>query len=424
VLNLPLIGCSVFNEASILPEEMARGLTESSSRRPRAGQPKSIVIVSWRDLANPLAGGSELLIHELASGLARRGYDVTHLCGGPVEPKTNYKVVDSGGMYSQYLGAPIRYLRSLRGPELLLEVCNGMPFLSPLWRRGPTLCLVNHVHTDQWIYRFGPRMAALGRRLESDLMPWVHRKNLIVTISDSTRSSLEGLGFPKDQIRVIPQGVEEPPPPVQKSPTPHFVAVGRLVGYKRIDLLLEIWKSVRPEIGGTLTIVGDGPARARLEEMSVEGVEFSGFVSETEKHRLMSQAWLLVHPASWEGWGLVITEAAVRGTPSVGFDVPGVRDAIVDFETGFLASDPEAFKRHWVRLARDAALREQFRAAGIKRSMSAPWAETVDAFEDVAAEAVLRRHAQTPTGRYRAKRYGEIEISNESSDLLASDVDG
>ena len=152
---------------------------------------------------------------------------------------------------------------------------------------------------------------------------------------------------------MIPQGVAEPPPLIEKSRTPQFVAVGRLVGYKRIDLLLEMWRSVRRETGGKLTIVGDGPARPRLENLKVEGVEFTGFVPEAEKHRLMSQAWLLLHPASWEGWGLVITEAAVRGTPAVGFDAPGCADAIVDFETGFLATDPESFKRHWIRLAKE-----------------------------------------------------------------------
>jgi glycosyltransferase involved in cell wall biosynthesis len=388
-----------------------------------AGRPKSIVFVSWRDLINPLAGGSELLIHELASGMAKRGSKVTLLCGGPVEPKSAYRIVDAGGTYSQYVGAPMRYLRSLRSSELLVEVCNGMPYLAPLWRHGPTLCLVNHVHTEQWAYRFRPGMAAIGRRIESNVMPWVHRKNLIVTISESTRSSLEGIGVPADQIRVIPQGVEEPPPLVPKSPTPSFVAVGRLVGYKRIDLLLEMWKSVRRETGGTLTIIGDGPARARLEGMNVDGVEFTGFVSEAEKHVLMSRAWLLVHPASWEGWGLVITEAAVRGTPSVGFDVPGVREAIVDCETGFLAADPESFQRHWVRLAADPDLREQFRKAGIKRSSSAPWRETVSAFEQVATEAVQRGYAQAPSGRYRERRYGQARGTN-APDFLASVADG
>lgn len=368
-----------------------------------AGRPRSILFVSWRDLANPMAGGSELLVHQLASGLAQRGYEVSLLCGGPVEPNSLYRVADSGGQYSQYARVPFHYLRSFRSADLVVEVCNGMPFLAPLWRRGPTLCLVNHVHTEQWSSRFGPVLAALGRMIESDVMPRVHRKSLVVTVSESSRSSLLGIGISKDQIRMIPQGVAEPPPAVEKSRLPSFVAVGRMVGYKRIDLLLEMWESVRERTGGSLIIIGDGPERVRLESRNVDGVEFTGFVSEAEKHRLMSEAWLLVHPASWEGWGLVITEAAVRGTPAVGFDVPGVHDAIVDNETGLLASDPESFKRHWILLAQDADLREQFRKAGIKSALSYPVETSVTEFERVAAEAVLHHYQQSRTDRYSSK---------------------
>jgi glycosyltransferase involved in cell wall biosynthesis len=225
------------------------------------------------------------------------------------------------------------------------------------------------------------------------VLPRVHRNNLVVTISPSTHRSLLDIGFADEQIRQIPQGVTEPPPLPEKSPTPNFIAVGRLVGYKRLDLLLEMWESLRRKTGGKLTIVGEGPGRTRLENMNVEDVEFTGFVSEAEKHRLMSEAWLLLHPTSWEGWGLVITEAAVRGTPSIGFDVPGVRDAIVDRETGLLASDPESFKHHWLHLTERADLREKFGRAGMKRSLSMPWSEAVDGFELVAAEAFLRSQA-------------------------------
>ena len=422
MLNVLQPGCNVLDEAADFDDDVADQLIEPGLPANTPGRPKSVVFVSWRDLINPLAGGSELLIHELASGMARRGYDVSLLCGGPVETKSHYRILNAGGQFAQYVGAPLQYLRSLRGTDLVVEVCNGMPFLTPLWRRGPTLCFVNHVHTDQWGLRFGRKVANAGRRLESDVMPWVHRKNLVVTISESTRSSLQAIGVPADHIRVIPQGVEEPPSPAPKSPTPSFVAVGRLVGYKRIDLLLEMWKSLRAETGGTLTIVGDGPSRARLESLKVEGVQFTGYVSEAEKHVLMSQAWVLLHPASWEGWGLVITEAAARGTPSVGFDVPGVRDAIVDFETGFLATDAESFQRHWVHLARDADLRERFAEAGRKRSSNAPWRETVNAFEHLAAEAVQRHYAQSPTGRYRTKRYGaKIDLNGSAP---PSGVDG
>ena len=364
-------------------------------------RPRSILFVSWRDLANPLAGGSELLIHQLASGLTQRGYEVTLLCGGPTEAHSLYRVVHSGGQYSQYLRVPFHYLRSFRSTDLVVEVCNGMPFLAPLWRRGPTLCMVMHVHTEQWRSRFRPLVAAFGRHIESDVMPRVHRGNLIVTISESSRSSLLGIGIPQEHVRTLPHGVAEPPPLFDKSPLPRFVAVGRVVGYKNIDLLMEVWESVKRETGGVLTIVGDGPDRERLERKKVEGVEFTGYVSEEDKHRLVSEARILLHPASWEGWGLVITEAAVRGTPAIGFDVPGVRDAIQDFETGLLAADPESFTRHWIRLAQDEDLYQQLREAGIKHALSHPLNTMVTKFERFAAEAVTSHGGRSSRDRNR-----------------------
>lgn len=385
----------------------SRELDESAVPRKTSvwSSPPSILFVSWRDLANPLAGGSELLIHQLASGLAERGYDVSLLCGGPIEPKALYRVQNSGGQYSQYVRAPLQYMRAFRKTDLVVEVCNGMPFLAPLWRRKATLALVNHVHTEQWAARFNRLVAAFGRKVECEVMPRIHRNNLIVTVSESSRSSLLDIGVKEEQIRVIPEGVAEPPPLCEKSSTPHFIAVGRLVGYKRYDLLLEMWESVRHQTGGKLTIVGDGPARPRLEGMHVEGVDFTGYVSEAEKHRLMCEAWLLVHSASWEGWGLVITEAAARGTPAVGFDVPGVHDAIVDFETGLLANDPQSFKRYWIKLAHDALLRNQFREAAMKRSLGTPWESTVDAFEQIAAEAVSRSRTRSWMRGRRVKQW-------------------
>ena len=83
-------------------------------------------------------------------------------------------------------------------------------------------------------------------------------------------------------------------------------------------------------------LAGDGPERARLQALAGPGVVFAGRVSEQEKHRLLCSAWLLVHPALIEGWGIVVAEAAIRGTPAVAFDVPGLRDSVVHGETGML----------------------------------------------------------------------------------------
>ena len=136
------------------------------------------------------------------------------------------------------------------------------------------------------------------------------------------------------------------------------LAVGRLVEYKRIDLLLRLWERVRPVTGGRLLIVGDGPERERLQALAGPGVEFTGHVSEAEKHRLLCAAWLLLHPSAIEGWGLVVTEAATRETPTVAFDVPGLRDSVVDGETGVLAQGESSFAAAWCTLALSGRRRE------------------------------------------------------------------
>jgi glycosyltransferase involved in cell wall biosynthesis len=369
----------------VVPGGVAQGRTEV--RGPHA---RSILFLSRRSVTNPLSGGSELLVDELAGGMAGRGYDVSLMCGEPIEPRPSYTVVRGGGPYLQYLRAPLEYRRTYRSTDLVVEVCNGMPFLAPVWRRGPVVCLVPHVHTEQWRTWFNPFLAAFGRTMEAKVMPRVHRHNLVVTISPSTRASLLRLGVDDDHVRVVPLGVAAPAHLHQRSTTPLFIAAGRLVAYKQVDRLLSIWESVRPFTGGKLVVMGEGPERARLEALGVEGVEFTGYVSESDKHRLMCQAWILLHASSWEGWGLVISEAGIRETPTVGFDVPGVRDAILDGETGLLASSDDAFIRHWVTLAQQPALRTALGSAARRRAQLNSWSATVDSFELIVAEAMTR----------------------------------
>lgn len=55
-------------------------------------------------------------------------------------------------------------------------------------------------------------------------------------------------------------------------------------------------------------------------------VQFMGRVSEAEKWRLLGSSICLVLPSTAEGWGVVLTEAAATGTPSVAYEIPGVRE--------------------------------------------------------------------------------------------------
>ncbi len=350
----------------------------------------SILFVAWRDLANPRAGGSEVLVDQLASGVFARGNQVTLLCGGPVAERP-YRVARNGGTYSQFLRAPLAYLRHFRNYDLIVEVCNGMPFLAPLWCRRPVLCLVNHAHTELWPIRFRPPLSTAGLRIENSVMPWVHRKNLFLTVSPSTAEALQQMGVGQDRIRQICNGVVRPDPLTPRSPDPLFLSFGRLADYKRLDLLLRLWDRVRHVVGGKLVIAGDGPERARLEALAGPGVVFTGRVSEQDKHRLMCSAWLLVHPALIEGWGIVVAEAAIRGTPVVAFDVPGLRDSVVHGQTGMLVQTEGQFASEWASLTIDRRRREQLGQAARTRALQLHWSAAVEGFAGVADEAIKRK---------------------------------
>jgi glycosyltransferase involved in cell wall biosynthesis len=334
---------------------------------------RNILVIAWRDLASRLAGGSEVLVDQLATGLLARGHRVTLLAGGTVAERP-YPVRRNGGTYSQFLRAPLAYLRNFRDVDLIVEVCNGMPFLVPLWSKKPVICLVNHVHTELWPIRF--------RR--------VHRQNLFLTVSPSTAEALNHMGVGPDRIRQICNGVVRPDPPTARSEDPLFLALGRLTDYKRLDLLLRLWERVRPVTGGQLVIAGDGPERARLQTLAGSGVTFTGRVSEQEKHRLLCEAWLLVHPALIEGWGIVVSEAAIRGTPAIAFDVPGLRDSVVHGETGMLVAKEGQFASAWASLAIDGRRREALGRAARTRALQLHWSAAVEGFEDVAEEAIKR----------------------------------
>jgi glycosyltransferase involved in cell wall biosynthesis len=340
---------------------------------------RRIAVLAWRELANPQAGGSEVLVDRLVRGLSERGHDVTLFCGGPIGERP-YRIIDLGGAYAQYLRAPLRFHRDSTSFDVVIDVENGIPFFAPLWSGTPVVCLVHHVHTDQWKLRFSPPVASLGSFLEGRIMPVVYRRSSFFADSSSTAGQLRGLGIDDDRIMTLVPGIDVPDNLVPEAPEPQFLALGRLVPHKRIDLLLQLWERVRPVTGGRLLIVGDGPEQARLRSLAGAGVEFTGQVSDETKRVLLGSSWLLVHTALHEGWGLVLVEAAAAGTPAVALDAPGVRDAVAHGQSGVLAPDAEAFVDSWISLARDEPCRRELSSSAREHARTFSWDTYVDRF--------------------------------------------
>jgi glycosyltransferase involved in cell wall biosynthesis len=360
------------------------------------------VILTWRDLAHPQAGGSEVLLDRIARGLTEQGHDVTMVCGGPVAPRP-YRVLESGGRYTQYLRAPFVARRAVARADVVVDVENGIPFFAPLWTRTPTVCLVHHIHREQWGQHFPRPVAALGWSLERFGLRYAHRRSPFFTISDSSAQGLESLGIARERIRVARMGTEVPEITSPESETPLFVVLSRLVPHKRVELILEAWREVEPHTGGRLVIIGDGPERQRLVDDAPPGVEFLGFVDEVTKHELLSKAWIFLHAAHHEGWGIVIIEAGARQTPAIALDAPGVRDAIVHGVTGLLVNDVTELSEAWRALAADESHRRRLGLAARERARTLSWDETVETMrttiESVRAEpnarfSSVRRYAR------------------------------
>lgn len=379
-----------------------------------------VLFNSWRDLAHPLAGGAEVVLDQLASGLVHRGHHVDVRCGGPNDTRA-YPVHCGGGDLSQYLLTPLHHRRLGRRADVVVDVSNGMTFFTPLFDRSvPTVSFVHHIHTAQWGMYFPEPIAAIGRRLETDAMPRAYRNGLTVTVSPSSMQSLVEIGVDPDRIRVLPPAATLERVTTPRSDTPVFVTLGRLTAHKRVDLLLEMWERVRPVTGGELVIIGDGPERARLEALEVAGTRFVGSVDEHTKASLLASSWTLVHAASHEGWGLVITEAGLAGVPSLGFDVAGVRDAIVDGVTGRLADGVDSFVERWIEMGTSSTLRAELGAGAHHRAASAKLETRVDVFEATLEEAITLHRGRKP-GRGSAEEViGQLSTQASGSMLNAS----
>ena len=112
---------------------------------------------------------------------------------------------------------------------------------------------------------------------------------------------------------------------------------------------------------------------------------FFGRVSEEKKLDLLKRAHVLMVPSVREGWGISVIEANAMGTPAVGYNIPGLRDSIVDGKTGFLAEplNPSALAERALRLLRDRRLAESMSLSALKWSTRFTWDRAAREFGEV-----------------------------------------
>ena len=143
-----------------------------------------------------------------------------------------------------------------------------------------------------------------------------------------------------------PNGIDvdryTPGPASQRAERPTLLFLGRLKKYKRVDLVLHaIARLAERGVDVSLVVGGAGDQgdvlRSLASELGIgDRVRFAGFVSDEEKLDLLRSSWLHVLTSPKEGWGISNLEAGACGTPTVASDAPGLRESVVDGETGLL----------------------------------------------------------------------------------------
>jgi glycosyltransferase involved in cell wall biosynthesis len=363
-------------------------------------------VLAWRDLVDIEAGGSELHAAKILAIWAEAGLDVTmrtsYAQGHPYEgSRDGYRIVRKHGRFMVFPTAVVAELAGSHGPrDGLVEIWNGVPFLTPLWARGPKIAFVHHVHRDMWEMVLEDKLAKAGKFFEHRLAPPLYRRTPIVTLSESSRHELvDYLGLRSSNITVVPPGIDERFGPGEaKSPAPLVVGVGRLMPSKRFDELIRVAAEVHEAVPDLqLVIVGDGYERPQLEELITDlgardWIRLAGKVSDEELLSLYRRAWCVASASIAEGWGMTLTEAAACGTPSVATDIAGHRDSVAAGRSGLLAPDRASLVADLRAVLVDAALRARLSAGALDHAATLTWdATAVGAFAPLALDALRRR---------------------------------
>lgn len=309
---------------------------------------RRVHVLAWRDLDDADAGGSEVHADHFMRRWADAGLEVTHRTsfaeGHPAEAlRSGYRVVRRGSRYSVFPRGVAWEVAHPGSYDALVEVWNGVPWMSPVWCRKPRITFLHHVHGPMWDQLLPAPLAFMGRALEARVAPPFYRRTTTLTPSDATRDELLHLGFRPDRVIAVNNGVEEMfQPGGELAPVPTVVCVGRLAPVKRQDQLIEaavLTKQRVPDL--QLVIVGEGPLRPVLEahiagHHAQDWIHLAGRLSHEDLVDLYRRSWLVTSASLAEGWGLTLTEAAACGTPAVATDVNGHRSSVVDGSTGVL----------------------------------------------------------------------------------------
>lgn len=359
----------------------------------------NILILNWRDIKNPRSGGAEILTHEMAKRWVKFGHKVTLFSSKfPESPENEVidgvKIIRSGHPDARFLFSSVHFLAYRfykKNPgkfDVVIDEVHGLPFFTPWYVKEKKVVLICEVAGSLWVKMFGKFFGTLGRVIEGIYLKLIYRNVLFITISNSSKEELLKNGVKSKNITVLPMGITFPKrlERYKKEKNPTLIFVGRIARSKGIeDAIMALERVSRKYHDVKLWIVGGGDKNyvGYLREMAkrlgvLDKTIFWGYVSQEKKFELMSRAHILVAPSSKEGWGLIVPEAARVETPSIVYDVPGLRDTIKDGLNGIKVKKniPGEIAKEIIKVLEDKDFYSKLQLNAKKTSLTYNWNDT------------------------------------------------
>lgn len=318
----------------------------------------NILILNWRDPKNPKSGGAETVTMGHAESWVKRGHKVTWFTSKFNNSKkeemiNGIRIVRWGNYFTVYVLAPLFYLSARGGFDLVVDEIHGLPFFTPLYVKKPKIAFIHEVADTIWDFMYPFPINVIGKIIE----PFYFKlyKNIpFWTDAKSTINDLTKFGIKESNCTAIhcPAGNVVVGKLPKKENNPTFIFVSRVVKMKGIEEVIRaFFYIILKNKNAKLWIIGDGK-KSYVEELKdmmknydiEKSIKFFGLVSEKKKLELMKKAHVLLHASVKEGWGLVVIEAASQATPSIVYNVSGLKNSVIHNKTGLVLAERSARK--------------------------------------------------------------------------------
>ena len=351
-------------------------------------------MLSWRGPGHPLAGGAEQVTFEHAKGWVKAGNRVTlftsYFVNANIDEENNgIRIIRRG---DQFFGVKLAafkwyWFENREKFDLIIDEFHGLPFFTPLWASGvKKMGFIHEVaqkvwSLNPWPWPFNKIAAFFGKLGEPWMFRFFYRNIPFMTVSESTKSDLKTWGV--KNVTVVLNGVLLPKvlPKVAKEKNFTLIYLSAIARDKGIEDAISAFNILKKQIPNLkFWIVGKSyPNYINYLQGLCPEAKFWGFVSDKKKFELLAKAHVLIFPSVHEGWGLVIIEAGSVGTPTVAYNVSGIKDSIVNNETGLMANyqSPKSLVELIFRLNKNRELLLKLGANAKKWSQKFSWDKSI-----------------------------------------------